>query len=40
MRHPAKEELLQGLARVRESPRDLGVVELLAVRPAPGVRAV
>jgi hypothetical protein len=38
--HRSLDELLAGLAHVRRSPRDEGVVELLVVRPRQGERDV
>ena len=40
MRRPTHEELQAGLARILESPKDRGTVEMIVRRPAPGEREV
>ena len=40
MSHLTEEELVAGLARVRESPQDMGVVQLIVRRPAVDAREV
>jgi len=40
MTHRSTEELLAGLADVRESPRDAGTLDLIVRRPAVGAREV
>ncbi len=40
MTHRSAEELLAGLAEIRDSPRDAGRLELIVCRPAVGAREV
>ena len=40
VRHPTARELEAGLAEVRQSPRDQGVLELVVVRPGEGERQI